>query len=300
MIRKMLKKMTGKAASGTQPSNAGGFRTSISDDMVYPDFCGKAAHDSRLFAQFRARPEYTRILEHVPTDLGLLYLQEIPESSRAFQHLREASKNDLIGSPHTMVLDSGLKISPTTLRYVKVSYDLEVLFGDLEGFRVCEIGVGYGGQCRIMDSLFNIDSYTLVDLRPVLELAERFLDHFPLRCQVTYRTMNELGRDQEFDLILSNYSFTELTRVVQEVFLAKVIQHSHRGYITYNEISPPEFRSMTRDAIRERVMAEILDERPLTSPKNCLIVWGHKKLGSQGTARGHGSSSVHLDLREGH
>ena len=54
-------------------------------------------------------------------------------------------------------------ISPT-LRYIKVLSDLIYHFGDLSNFNICEVGIGYGGQSRIIMSYFkNIKSYTFID-----------------------------------------------------------------------------------------------------------------------------------------
>jgi hypothetical protein len=62
--------------------------------------------------------------------------------------------NDLVGSPTTYVYHRFGRISPSTLRYVKVASDLRRLFGDLTGAKVAEIGVGYGGQLLVLDQIF--------------------------------------------------------------------------------------------------------------------------------------------------
>lgn len=252
-------------------NNLPAIKSSISDDSRYPDFCRLAAQDSRVFAEFRRDPRYTAILEHVNEAQGREYLQRLSRTGKARNFLDEAARNDRIGNPHRMTLDSGIRISPTTLRYLKVADDLETLFGNLDGARICEIGVGYGGQCRILDSIFNIDSYALVDLRPVLQLVDRFLNQFPLHCKLHYSCLNELGYEG-YDLIISNYAFSELDRDVQERYFHKVIANSYKGYMAYNEISPPEMRSMSRVEFCERVNGSILPERPLTHPNNCIIV----------------------------
>jgi putative sugar O-methyltransferase len=164
-------------------------------------------------------------------------------------------------------------ISPTTLRYLKVADDLEKLFGSLEQVDVIEIGVGYGGQCRILDALFAIKSYTLVDLKPALDLAAEFLSHFPLRTSVRFLTMNELG-PRSYDLAISNYAFTELAGEVQEIYFAKVLEGTSRGYVTFNAIVPDEYRSLDRNELCQRLGATVLPEYPLTHPNNCIIVWG--------------------------
>ena len=40
------------------------------------------------------------------------------------------------------------KISPNTLKYIKVLMDLKKHWKTLDNMEICEIGVGYGGQCR--------------------------------------------------------------------------------------------------------------------------------------------------------
>jgi putative sugar O-methyltransferase len=144
--------------------------TSGNDD--YLAACRMATLDAGAFADFRRHPDYTKVLEHVSEGLGHQYLQLISAQGRARRGLHEAAKNDDVGNPRTMRLDSGLVISPTTLRYLKVADDIETHFGSIDGADVIEIGIGYGGQCRILDSLFKLSSYTLVDLRPVLNLAD--------------------------------------------------------------------------------------------------------------------------------
>ncbi len=243
-------------------------------DGGYLDVCRRVPLDARLFATFRRNPGYTTVLEHVSEAQGRNYLNLLSPAGRAFACIAEAAKNDAIGNPVTMRLDSGLVISPTTLRYLKVADDIETLFGSLDGADVVEIGVGYGGQCRVLDSLFKIKSYTLVDLRPVLNLAAEFLAHFPLRTTVRFLTMNELEA-RSYSFLLSNYAFTEIKRDVQEIYYRKAFEGTPRGYITYNDIAPGEFKPFTCEELCQRLGAVTFSEKPLTHPKNCIIAWGH-------------------------
>jgi putative sugar O-methyltransferase len=240
---------------------------------AYTRLCRLATTDPNCFENFRASPDYTPILEHVTDAQGRAYLGCLSLHGRAHAGLKEASKNDAIGGPNLMQLDGGLKIAPTTLRYLKVADDIEKSFATLDGGDVIEIGVGYGGQCRIIDALFQIKSYTLVDLQPVLDLAAVFLGHFALRTSVRFITMNELA-PRSYDFALSNYAFTELPRDIQETYFRKVLSGATRGYITYNDIAPPEYRSMTRAELCERLNGTEMPEIPLTHARNCIIAWG--------------------------
>nr|WP_302184702.1 putative sugar O-methyltransferase [Planktothrix pseudagardhii] len=143
----------------------------------------------------------------------------------------------------------------------------------LDNCNICEIGVGYGGLCRIISSYFHVKSYTLVDLKPVLLLAQRYLDHFPLNTTLIYKTMNELRKDS-YDLVISNYAFTEIRREVQQVYLEKVLLSAKRGYITYNEINPEDFNSYTKEELIEILpQIRVKPEVGILHPKDCTLVW---------------------------
>jgi hypothetical protein len=91
---------------------------------------------------------------------------------------------------------------------------------------------------------------------------------------VRYKTMNEL-EIQNYDLVISNYAFSELPRSIQDVYLSKIILNSKKGYITFNEISPGYFNSYKREELIDIIPNSlIIEEKPLTHPKNCIIVWG--------------------------
>jgi hypothetical protein len=255
--------------------------TSVSDNQAYPHFCGVASREYRTFKTFRRHPIYNQILEHVTRDEGAKYLAEILPHRDICAHFDEFKRNDEFGGPRTFEYPSVGRISPTTLRYVKVLADLERHFGLLDGLRISEIGVGYGGQCRIICARFRPSAYRLVDIRPALSLAQRFLDQFALDATLTFQTMNELDV-VESDLLISNYAFTELPRTIQEVYLRKLIRNSARGYITYNEITPDSFHSYAQRELVETIPgAHIIPEKPLTHPGNCIILWGdHSARGS--------------------
>ena len=242
-------------------------------EAAYLDVCRRAPIDAAVFSSFRRHPGYTRVLEHVTAGQGLQYLQALSPAGRACRHVVEAARNDTVGGPRTQRILDGLEISPTTLRYLKVADDLEQRFGTLDDARLVEIGVGYGGQCRILDSLFALKSYTLIDLRPVLGLAEEYLSHFPLRTAVRLITLNELAPEAH-DLALSNYAFTELALDLQEAYFEKVLRRAPRGYMTYNDIGPAEYRSMAVHELAVRLGGASYPEVPLTHPRNRILIWG--------------------------
>src|SRR5439155_3421529 len=140
-------------------------RSSITDHVDYTSFCALAATNPDVFATFKPEPVYREVLEHVTCKQGRAYLERVlsrtPELARYLDRFRE---NDRLGSPQTCTYAGYGRFSPTTLRYAKVLSDLVVLFGSLDGFRIVEIGCGYGGQCFITSVAASPACYTLVDL----------------------------------------------------------------------------------------------------------------------------------------
>lgn len=248
--------------------------TSLSDTGSYVAACRRAASDPAAFDNFRRDPHYTRILEHVSAAQGRAYLELIARDDEIRDAIEVFRPNDLHGNPQRIDYPGVGLFSPSTLRYVKVLADLKFHFGSLDGMRICEIGVGYGGQCRIINAFYRPAGYCLVDLAPALDLARRYLGNFTLGCALSFRTL-EAFDGAGFDLVISNYAFTELARPVQDAYLSKVIMKAPRGYITYNEISPPGFQSYRAAELTAMIPgARRLEEEPLTHPRNCLIVWG--------------------------
>jgi len=247
--------------------------TSVSDNQAYPHVCLEASYDYRKFSNFRRDPIYNEILEHVTEELGHEYLKHFSDNKEIMAKIEAFKENDQWGNPYTYDYPGVGKCSPSTLRYIKVLNDLRTHFGELDSFDICEIGVGYGGQCRVVNAWSKPATYRLVDIKPALLLAQRFLDNYVLNSVMSYKTMNELPK-REYDLVVSNYAFTELPKPVQNAYLEKIVLNAKRGYITYNEVDIfPCYK--VDELVAMLPGAQVLAETPLTSPKNCIIVWGH-------------------------
>lgn len=151
------------------------------------------------------------------------------------------------------------------------------MFGSLDGFNIAEIGVGYGGQCVTLGKLFDMNNYELFDLEPALGLANKYIQNTRLNISIGNHAA-PIKLPNKCDLLISNYAFSELVRNLQDDYFTKIIQSSMRGYVIYNHISPPEFRSLTAKEFASKIPgAEIFREIPITHPENVLVVWGHHK-----------------------
>lgn len=255
-----------------------GRRTSITDERRYLDVCERASREDAAFSTFRSHPDYVPVLEHVTPEQGQAYLDLIrsrqPDLAERWLGGLEAA--DRVGGPVTFGYEGVGHVSPTSLRYTKVLADLVSLFGDLSGMRIAEIGVGYGGQCRIICDHFDVAAYTLVDLDAPLRLATRYLSEFPVTPRAEARTMRELDPEARYDLVISNYAFSELSRDVQDEYVRRVIGRSAAGYLTVNFVSAAHgIRSYTRTELLDLAPGIVIRaEEPQTHPENVILTWG--------------------------
>lgn len=254
-------------------------KISLSNNTEYPQFCLNASLNEEIFRHFKQNPIYQEILEHVDQKLGQKYIDEIKkiDASLLKQELIDKFKqNDNVGDATFYDFEEVKHISGSTLRYIHVLAQIKKIFGSLNNKTIGEIGIGYGGQCRILSSFYKIKSYTLIDLKQVLGLAQKYLDNYPLETVVSFKTMNELPYDKQYDFVISNYAFSEISRDFQEIYMEKVIKKSKQGFMIMNQVSPNKFNSLQKEELLSLIPnnPRILEEIPLTHPDNYIIVWG--------------------------
>ncbi len=267
---------------GASPRASGASGSSITDRDEYQTFCERASTDDAVFSKFRRAPVLVDVLEHVTRDQGAAYLDAIVrDNADLLTDPNRFHANDTLGSP--LLFEYGLtgRVSPVTLRYLKVVSDLRRLFGDLSGLDIVEIGVGYGGQCRLVTQYWPVGSYTLIDLAPALGLARRFLNGLGTEAQLRFEPPDEV-QPRRYDLCISNYAFSELGRPVQQAYAEAVVSRSERGYMTCNFVSDLfKIESMSREELLSLHAGTRWEkEEPLTHPKNSILVWGTQSSGA--------------------
>lgn len=252
----------------------------LSDSQLtnYEKFVQKTLLHNSYFLKFRRKYICRQIIETVEPVTGDAYLKKIMLLNPSYRTLmNEFKKNDLVGKPLKYNYPLSGQISPTTLRYISVAAELESLFGSLNEFKIAEIGCGYGGQLRILDSLHKISEYYLYDLVAVQILASKYLSNFNLRTNV-FQAHKLPNKILEFDLVISNYAFSELPKSLQVKYMQEVILKSKRGYMTMNTGN----KNLTGRTKEKYILEEIIDlipnlrvlpETPLTGVDNYLLVW---------------------------
>lgn len=253
--------------------------SSISDDQTYPNFCMQAAKNPTTFASFKRSPFYTPILEHTSFEQGQQYLDSILKKSPKLVSLfRKFKANDRFGDPLMYRYGSFGKFSPTTLRYIKVAADLRRIFGNLKGFKIIEIGGGYGGQCTVLSKMCKWANYTIVDLPGPIALTTQYLKLQGVK-NVTLLTADQLPDTASYDLVISNYALTECSIAVQDEYIRKVLGSSKRGYITGNFIGADfKFQVHSKEELIDKlrifnISCRSQPEAPSTAKDNYLLTW---------------------------
>jgi hypothetical protein len=257
--------------------------TSASDMQYYPAFCEWAAQDDTVFTSFRRNAIYIRIVETISRRYGQAYLDCIMSSDYKFSYddMLRFAQNDSVGNPrvYRYTLDNNrIFFSPTTLRYIKVLQDICKMMGTENYERIAEIGVGYGGQCRIISSYCEVKEYTLIDLPEVLALTKKYLDRYNELPKLKYidgTREDAFDNDKmKYDLVISNYAFSELVREVQNFYMKNVILKSKHGYMIWNSIS---YRTL--DGYSDEELLQLIPnsrkemEIPNTVEDDCVIIW---------------------------
>lgn len=249
-------------------------KTSISDYEEYRNACLEAATNDEKFNVFKQNPAYTEILEHTSPQIGASYADYILKTKFDFSKLNKIKSNDSQGGAYVIEYSEPFGfISPSTLYYTKILAELEEMFGSLDGLNIAEIGIGYGGQCKVIHDYFKPASYTLVDLPEPVKLAERYHRDFNYK-GIKYLTQDLLPLDMEYDLVISNYALTECARPIQLEYLDKVVKKSKKGYIAYNEISGGfGVDSLSKQEFTSLITCSEKPEEPLTGNNNCILYW---------------------------
>ena len=79
----------------------------------------------------------------------------------------------------------------------------------------------------------------MVDLEGPLKLAEKYLNNLSVK-NTRFVPFNELKDDVEYDLLISNYAFSECERSIQDMYFEKAIKNSKRGYLVWNFLAKRE------------------------------------------------------------
>jgi putative sugar O-methyltransferase len=253
---------------------------SDSQASFYVEQVRKLLGDEALLSNFRRKYDYREILEHVSFSLGKQYLDliELSMPNSYNQLLLENLRNDSFGNPYRYKYSERLCISPTTLRYIYTAIDIERTLGLGRNESVVEIGVGYGGQAAVLESLYKVSNYDAFDLPEVISLANVYLKKINSKIHFDSRDIH-IAQDKVWDIVISNYAFSELNKDLQIRYLDTILRKTSRGYMIMNSgrlnVSGRSTSKLSVNEIAEFLPTmRIKEEYPLTGPDNYVIYWG--------------------------
>lgn len=247
-------------------------QSSLSDSSNYISAVIEAVLEDKKFNVFRSDSRYCEILEHTSFQQGEEYLQHILKSrdisDETISLLRKIDQQG--GSKKYEFKSIGL-LAPSMLRYLSVLTDIVNFHGSLENKKVVEIGAGYGGQAMLINSLFNVEKYTIVDLPEPILLIKKFLTKNDVNLEkFEFYTSDNLPQIQS-DYLISNYAFSECCKSVQDIYIDKLINNASNFYMIINNLSlscysPDELLARIKRCIKVR------QEFPLTYHSNLLFL----------------------------
>ena len=217
-------------------------RESIS---AYRSCLTDVVRDDRGIELFKsgAYPSLHTIYEHAPpaeSKSGLQFI--IQRAPHILDKLDNLTINDKYGSPAP---SSYFKwehndttygpVTNSTIRYIWNLAYIEMLFENINGMDIIEVGGGYGGLFLTLNSYWdNIKSYTFVDVPEAVQLVEKYLNHTDINFDNTkLNFVSALDIDNifdiKYDLFISNWAFSELQTRTQDIYLDNIMPNCERG-----------------------------------------------------------------------
>jgi len=252
-----------------------------SDSQVtfYEQQLSRLLKSKKRLSDFRRKYDYREILEHVTYTQGKSYLEQIQKHSpqNYIESIEKNKANDLFGNPYEYQYPGVGRVSPTTLRYISTAIDIfETIRLNKESV-VAEIGVGYGGQAAILERMYGIRNYSAFDLPSVIQLSNVYLNSVNSKLKFTSSGLSS-DKNTTWDVVISNYAFSELHRDLQLSYIDHVIAKCKSGYMIMNSgrsnITGRSEGKLSLNEIRNYIPnLQVKEEVPLTGPDNYIIYW---------------------------
>jgi hypothetical protein len=254
---------------------------SDSENLEYSNYVERVSSNPHGLANFRRPYVYRQILEHVNWKFGRLYLERFVDLGGDPKEINRVAAHDDVGNPRKYFYSEYGWLNPTQIRYLSVKQELANLF-DMESIdTVGEIGCGFGGQYVTLARSYELKEYHFYDLAAVQRIIKFYLSNFTLRTTSIFPSIKSIT-PKSFDLVISNYAFSELPKSVQLEYIEKILFNSKRGYMIMNSGKSNETArgdgKMSLVEIREHLpWIKTTLEIPLTGPDNYVIYWDRSK-----------------------
>lgn len=226
-----------------------------------------ATVDENSFKTFKIDINYNNIVGMSEAWQAPLFYDFVEKNNKEiFEKIYKFTINDVIGSPVIWQSKDGINISPNTIRYVKTLVDLVNHFGDLDGFTIAELGVGYGGLACIINTNNKLQDYVIYDLPEVQEFCKKYLSALGINSITT-----DNQKYENYDLFISEFCLSEFNDIDIYKFYNNIIKKSKRIYLMMN-LHDETRKQKFINTIKKDFNIIILDEYPKTIWPNYIII----------------------------
>lgn len=212
----------------------------------YINKCISFVEDDTLFKNFKREPNFQKILEGNEFAVGEIALKSIDNLGKREEFIELLPlfrENEKIGNPQFLFFEGIGKVAPSTIRYANTYFEIRKLLKKSVLKKIVEIGGGYGGLCKILSSVYNFQTYILVDLPEVIELCKKYLSNFKeLNGKIKFVYVSEID-NIDFsgtDLVIADSSLSECNLQTQLLYTKKILSNSKYIYLVYNTLHDPK------------------------------------------------------------
>lgn len=202
----------------------------------YLEISREAATKYQNYLTFRSNSHYLKILIANSKEYGQKILDHLLVTQpELISKLHIVRKNDQLGSPVTYDYGKYGRLATDSLRYLNSIATIQKQFPDLQkDWKMVELGGGYGGLCYLLSQLVGFGEYTFLEVPEVLMLAHRYLKEEKKLENVTLGMADDLEPKESYDLLISDYAFSELDEECMEKYTERWLRKCKRVYLSMN------------------------------------------------------------------
>ena len=144
---------------------------------------------------------YASIIGHPPLHQGLAYYEKIMNVDAIYTKIDELLIVDKLGCPNLYKTKDGRFVGLNAMRYLDTILFLHKKLNNLDNYNIKEIGAGYGGLALMLNVLYRLNKYCIVDLPAAKQLSENNLKK--------HNVVTLTDTLDNPDLTIAEYSITE-------------------------------------------------------------------------------------------
>ena len=192
---------------------------------------------------WKKHPHLTYMLEHEWELAAKIYIEYLQPFLTVEQIQAMAYTNDTYGRPDIRII-SGIRTSPSSIRYIRHSYDVcsHILSKGLQDVTIIEIGGGYGGLALTMFQMADIlnvriKNYILYDIPGVIQLQKYYLSLHGIDSKVTWKDADTYGSEcnsEDTNVLVSCYSISELVDEYRTKYLKNLLPKIKAAFFVWN------------------------------------------------------------------